>query len=273
MRWDERHRLIRQPAVAGSFYPSDSDRLRASVEGMMAAAPVREPVGEPRLLIVPHAGYIYSGPVAATAYRLLDPGTRRLVVVGPSHFVGFAGLATPGVEGLATPLGVVPVDAQLTATVESHHSVAPNRTAHAREHSIEVQLPFLQVLLEEITVLALLTGSVDPTIVAEVLEDLVSSGEVIALVSSDLSHYLEYQTARERDERTARAIVARQFEDLAFGDACGLTGVQAALLVARRKGWECSLLDLRSSGDTAGGLDSVVGYGSFAIGPGGGRPA
>ena len=193
-------------------------------------------------------------------------------MIGPSHFAGFLGLATPGAEGLATPLGIVPVDDQLTATVESHKSVAPNRGAHAREHSVEVQLPFLQVLLGEFTVLALLTGTVQAETLAGVLGDLISSDGVIALISSDLSHYLDYETARARDERTTRAILAGRPGELGQGDACGLVGIQAALILAEQKGWGCSLLDLRSSGDTAGGRDSVVGYGSFAIGPGGAGP-
>jgi AmmeMemoRadiSam system protein B len=259
----------RLPAVAGSFYPSDPQELRDSIGGLLTATPLPEAVVELRLLIVPHAGYAYSGPVAATAYRLLQAldGPRRVVVVGPSHFVHFFGLATPGVENFTTPLGVVPVDADLTARAEFHSSVGPNRTAHEREHSIEVQLPFLQVVLKEFTVVALLTGSVEPTTVAEVLGALMDDEGVVGLVSSDLSHYLDYDAARVRDERTARAMMEKRPEQLARGAACGRVGVQAALLLARQEGWVCSLLDLRSSGDTAGRRDVVVGYGAFAIGP------
>jgi AmmeMemoRadiSam system protein B len=262
-------RSIRSPAVAGAFYPADPKRLRMSLEGMLASARVPETGAGVRALIVPHAGYAFSGPVAATAYRLLQTRDRpdSLVVVGPSHFVGFPGMATAGVEGFATPLGVVPVDAQRTATAEDHAAVAPNRSAHAREHSIEVQLPFLQVLFDQIPILALLTGVVEPATVADTLQALMEADGVVVIVSSDLSHYLDYDTGRAQDARTARAIVGLQPEDLARDDACGLTGVQAALLVARRVGWKCSLLDLRSSGDTAGGRDTVVGYGSFVIGP------
>jgi len=262
-------RSIRSPAVAGSFYPSDPEELRTSIEGMLAKAAVPATNVEPRLFIVPHAGHIYSGPVAATAYRLLqsiDP-QRRLVVVGPSHFVTVAGLSTPGVDALATPLGVLAVDAELTAIAESHPAVAPHRRAHAREHSVEVQLPFLQVVLGQFTVLTLLTGTVVPETVAEVLGALMNVKGVVALISSDLSHYLDYDEARVHDARTARAILTLRPDDLAWGDACGLVGVQAAVLLARREGWDCSLLDLRSSGDTAGGHDAVVGYGSFVIGP------
>ncbi|MDH3260563.1 MAG: AmmeMemoRadiSam system protein B [Acidimicrobiia bacterium] len=260
---------IRSPAVAGTFYPSDPEELRLSVDGMLAAATVPETAVTARILIVPHAGYVYSGPVAATAYRLMQTAAcpRRLVVVGPSHFVAFTGLATPGVEGLATPLGVVPVDAELTAIAESRAAAAPNRAAHVREHSVEVQLPFLQEVLGQFAVLALLTGAVEPETVAEVLGELMKAEGVVAVISSDLSHYLDYNAALAQDARTARAIVALHPDDLGRDDACGLVGVQAVLQLARKEGWKCSLLDLRSSGDTAGGRDAVVGYGSFVIGP------
>lgn len=270
MRLDHFRGSVRSPAVAGSFYPSDSGELRASVHEMLEAATVPEAQIKGRLLIVPHAGYRYSGPIAATAYRFLQTPARprRVVVLGPSHFVVFPGLATPGTEYLSTPLGIVAADAELTATAGALPTVAPNRVAHAREHSVEVQLPFLQVVLGEFSVLSLLTGTVEPETVAGLLDALIEDEDVLAVISSDLSHYLEYDAARTHDVQTARAIVALRPQDLAWGDACGLTGVQAALLVAGRRGWECSLLDLRSSGDTAGDRASVVGYGSFVIGPG-----
>jgi AmmeMemoRadiSam system protein B len=207
--------------------------------------------------------------VAATAYRLLQTQERpeRLVLVGPSHFVGFPGMATSAVEGFATPLGVVPVDAGLTVAAENQVAVAPNASAHAREHSVEVQLPFLQMLFGEIPVLALLTGIVEPATVADTLTALGETEGMVVIISSDLSHYLDYDTARLRDVRSARAIVDLQPDQLGRDDACGLTGVQAGLLLALQQGWTCSMLDLRSSGDTAGRRDSVVGYGSFVIGP------
>ena len=262
-------RSVRSPAVAGTFYPADPEPLRLSLEGMLGSALLPETKTGVRALIVPHAGYVFSGPVAATAYRLLQTQERphRVVVVGPSHFVGFPGMATAGVEGLATPLGVLPVDAELTATAEDQTAVAPNRSAHAHEHSVEVQLPFLQALFDEIPVLALLTGVVEPATVADTLWALMKAEGVIVVISSDLSHYLDYDAGRSRDARTARAVVGLRPDELALDDACGLTGVQAALLLARRLGWKCSLLDLRSSGDTAGGREAVVGYGSFVIGP------
>jgi AmmeMemoRadiSam system protein B len=260
---------IRQPAVDGSFYPSDPNVLRRTVEDLVQKAVVPATRVEPRLLIVPHAGYVYSGPVAATAYRLLQSGKSpaRLVAVGPSHFVEFAGLATPGSEKLATPLGVIPVDEGLLAVAGEHPDVAPGRTAHAREHSLEVQLPFLQVVLESFALLPLLTGAVEPATVADVLGSVMKAEGVFGIISSDLSHYLDYDTARARDRLTAAAIIEQRAAQLSWGDACGLIGIQAALLLSQREGWECEQLDLRSSGDTAGDRERVVGYGSFVIGP------
>lgn len=260
---------IRQPAVAGSFYPSDPYDLRQMVEGLVRKAVAPETEVEPRLFIVPHAGYIYSGPVAATAYRLLQSvkPPEGLVAIGPSHFAEFAGLATPGVEYLATPLGTVPVDAGLREVAETDPSVVRHAPAHAREHSLEVQLPFLQIVLEGIAVLPLLTGTVEPAAVADVLGSVMAEDGVMGMISSDLSHYLDYETARTRDAATCAAILDKRPDRLSWGDACGLVGIQAALLLAQRQGWDCALLDLRSSGDTAGDRDRVVGYGSFLIGP------
>ncbi|GMQ94144.1 MAG: AmmeMemoRadiSam system protein B [Acidimicrobiia bacterium] len=261
---------IRPAAVAGEFYPADPRELRACVKRRLSAEPSTEISIRPTMLIVPHAGYVYSGPIAAYAYRLLKATTglaRRVVLLGPSHFAVFAGLATPGAEALATPLGLVPVDRELTSTAEAFAVVAPGPAAHAREHSLEVQLPFLQVALGEFTTLALVTGDVAPEAVAEVLDQAIDAPGVIGVISSDLSHYLDYDTARRRDARTAEAITGLRPEDLARDDACGRIAVQAALLLAKRRGWSCRLLALGNSGDTAGSLDRVVGYGAFAVGP------
>jgi AmmeMemoRadiSam system protein B len=225
---------------------------------------------DPRLLIAPHAGYIYSGPVAACGYRLLRAMSRprhRVVLVGPSHFVAVSGLATAGVSEFETPLGLVSVDGDLSAAAEAHAVVTAVPRAHAREHSLEVQLPFLQRALGEFTVLPLLTGEVDPKAVAVVLDEALDSDGVMVVISTDLSHYLDAASARHRDAATADAVIELRPQDLGWDDACGRTGLRAALLVARNRGWECRLLDLRNSGDTAGPSDHVVGYGAFAAGP------
>lgn len=261
---------VRPASVAGVFYPADPHELRSSIERLLTAEPPPDIGIRPTMFIVPHAGYVYSGPIAARAYRMLEARTdavRRVVVVGPSHFVRFAGLATPGVDALATPLGLVPVDRELTSTAETLAVVAPDPATHAREHSVEVQLPFLQVVLGEFTTLALVTGDVTPEDVADVLDHTISAPGVIGVISSDLSHYLDYDTARRRDAATAEAITDLRPDDLARNDACGRTAVHAALRLAQRRGWSCRQLALGNSGDTAGSLDRVVGYGAFAIGP------
>ena len=262
---------IRPAAVAGTFYPANPHRLREVVKGLLAAEPPMETAVGIRLLIVPHAGYIYSGPIAAAAYRLLaatPPPAPRVVLLGPSHFVRFTGLAAPGVDALQTPLGAVEVDTTLAALASGHPIVVAEPAAHAREHSLEVQLPFLQVALGEFTALPLATGEVTAEAAAEVLDALLEDPGVLGVVSSDLSHYLDDATARRRDAKAAQAIVERRPEDLAPGDACGCAAVQACLLVARRRNWQCHLLALGNSGDTSGPRERVVGYGSFVVGPG-----
>jgi len=260
-------RRVRPAAVAGAFYPSDPARLRAEVAGLLGAAPA---VGSapPAALIVPHAGYVYSGPVAATAYSLLARtrrGVRRVVAFGPAHFAPLEGLALPGAAALATPLGEVPTDVEAEARAGRYPGVGVSPTAHAREHCLEVQLPFLQVVLAEPAVAALLWGQTDPEQVAPLMEEFLGEEGTLVLVSSDLSHYLPYEEAYRRDRDTADAIVRLDPEALTYDSACGLVGVQALLLAARRRGLAATCLDLRNSGDTAGDRRQVVGYGSFAF--------
>ncbi len=263
---------VRPPAVAGAFYPADPDELTGTVRRLLTAASPPEVDVDPKILIVPHAGYVYSGPVAATAYRLLeDEETRdrfdRVALVGPSHFVRFVGVATPAVDALDTPLGRIPTDSELTSAAHGFDVTVAYPEAHAREHSLEVQLPFLQVVLDGFSLLALATGDVAPEAAAGVLDQAVSVPGVLGVVSSDLSHYLDHRSARRRDAATADAITRLRPYDLTWDDACGRTAVQAALLVASWRGWRCRLLDLRTSGDTAGPRDRVVGYGAFVLGP------
>jgi AmmeMemoRadiSam system protein B len=258
---------VRPPAVAGTFYPADPGELAAVVDRLLADADPPPLDIEPTLLVVPHAGYVYSGPVAATAFRLVGTADRRFVMVGPSHFVAVAGMATAAATGLATPLGVVAVDDELSAVAEARHGVAPLATAHAREHSLEVQLPFLQRTAGRASVLPLLTGDAAADRVADVLEDALDLAGVKAIVSTDLSHYLDSATARHRDAATAAAVVEMRPDAIGRDDACGATGLRAAVITAARRHWEFRLLDLRNSGDTAGPTDRVVGYGAFAAGP------
>ncbi|MEA2024530.1 MAG: AmmeMemoRadiSam system protein B [Actinomycetota bacterium] len=258
---------VRPPAVAGAFYPGNRDRLESDVRGYLAAAESVEVDFGLRILIVPHAGYVYSGPVAATGYQLLEDrdDLRRIVMLGPSHYVWFSGLTLPGVDYLETPLGDVAVDGPGAAAVLKSPLVVDSPVAHEREHCLEVQLPFLQIVAPGTPVVPLLTGDVDPADVADVVDPLLDD-ETLLLVSSDLSHYHDYNTARRLDAETVQAI--EQFDPAALGreSACGRTGIQAALHIANRRGYRMRTLDVRNSGDTAGPHDRVVGYGTFALG-------
>jgi len=258
---------VRPAAVAGAFYPADPARLRAEVAALLpAVASAAAP--PPAALIVPHAGYPYSGPVAATAYALAAhtrPGLHRVVMFGPSHFARVDGLALPGATALATPLGEVPVDEEAEERAARYPGVGISPEAHGPEHSLEVQLPFLQVVFPDAAVVALLCGQVDPGKVAPVMEEFLGEEGTLVVVSSDLSHYLPYEEARRRDRATAAAVERLEPEALGYDDACGLIGVQALLLSARRQGRRAVCLDLRNSGDTAGDRRRVVGYGAFCV--------
>jgi AmmeMemoRadiSam system protein B len=258
---------VRPPAVAGSFYPAGPEALRAEVAQHLDGAATVDVSFPLRILIVPHAGYVYSGPVAATGYQMLLGSRRikRVIAVGPSHYVRFTGLALPGVDELETPLGRVAVDPTLVDQVTESALVADSPTAHSREHSLEVQLPFLQTVLPGVPVLPLLTGSVDPAAGADIIEPVLDQSTLL-LVSSDLSHYHDATTARHLDEATAEHIVQLDPDFIGWESACGRIGVQIAMHIARRRSYRVEVLDLRNSADTAGSPDRVVGYGTFALG-------
>lgn len=258
---------VRPPAVAGMFYQGDPHLLEAEVRGYLAAAESATLEFPLRMLIVPHAGHAYSGPVAAKGYRLLAGSTwwKRIVMLGPSHFAPFSGLALPGAAYFETPLGQVAVDEAGVATLLEDPLVTESPSAHRREHCLEVQLPFLQVVAPGVPVVPVLTGAIDAADAAQVVAPLLDE-ETLLLVSSDLSHYRDAATARRLDARTAAAIANLQSDLLDYESACGRTGIQVALLIAQQRGYRATLLDLRNSGDTAGPPDRVVGYGTFAIG-------
>ena len=257
----------RSAAVAGSFYPAEPDALLEGVGRLLHNAAVPPLHVQPRMLISPHAGHQYSGPVAGTGFKSLDEQALRAPVglIGPSHFVAVPGMTLPKATTFATPLGSVAVDARLRNVVALIPGVHRSDQGHLQEHSLEVQLPFLQVLNPGLAFLPLVTGD-DSTDAAAVIDAILAEGSLV-VISSDLSHYLDYRGARRQDARTAQLIVDLEPDRLAWPDACGLVGIHGALIVARRRGWSCQLLDLRSSGDTAGGHDRVVGYGSFILGP------
>lgn len=260
---------IRPAAVADMFYPGRATVLARDVSDMLDEA--RDRPGSagslPKALIVPHAGYVYSGPVAATAYARLKAGRgviSRVVLLGPVHRVPVRGLALPGADAFATPLGTVPVDTEAAAALRNLPQVVVSAPAHALEHSLEVQLPFLQTVLGDFRLLPLAVGDASAQQVAQVLELLWGGEETLIVVSSDLSHYLPYDTAKQVDAETARRILDLSV-DIRHEEACGGTPVNGLLLAARRHGLSPELLDLRNSGDTAGDRGRVVGYAAFAF--------
>lgn len=256
---------VRPAAVAGMFYPEDRDELDAMVRGMLAGARVSAP-GRPKAIIAPHAGYIYSGPVAASAYACIKPFAKeihRVILIGPSHRVRLQGIAISAAEAFATPLGRVPVDDAAAGEIISLPQVARLEPPHAEEHCLEVHLPFLQEVLGSFSIVPMVVGSAEAEQVAEVLDRLWGGPETLIVVSSDLSHYLDYETARRLDAATTRAIETLAPAEIGYEQACGRVPVAGLLAVARRRGLAVSTLDLRNSGDTAGDRRRVVGYGAW----------
>jgi len=259
----------RTPAVAGSFYPASPQRLAAQVRDYLAAAGheiAAQPV--PKALIVPHAGYVYSGPIAGSAYARLAPVRNRIervVLLGPAHRTALEGLGVSAADAFETPLGEIPLDAELRERVLALPQVTLRSDAHAQEHSLEVQLPFLQSVLGAFSLLPLVVGDAAPTEVDEVLELVWGGDETLLVVSSDLSHYHAYAVAQRMDAATTRAIETLRPEQIGYEDACGRIPIQGLLLAARRHGLRPETLDVRNSGDTAGPRDAVVGYGAFAF--------
>lgn len=259
---------VRPPAVAGLFYPAAAAELRREVEAMLAAAePAARAKPVPKAIIAPHAGYIYSGPVAAAAYARLAPARdliKRVVLLGPVHRVAIRGLALPAASMLATPLGNLMVDAKAHAALSLLPQVCVNGAAHAEEHSLEVHLPFLQSVLAGFTVVPLAVGDASAEEVAQVIDTLWGGAETLIVVSSDLSHYLNYAEAQALDRATAQAILDMR-SDVTHTQACGSTPVNGLALAARRHHLTPDLIDLRNSGDTAGDRQRVVGYGAFVF--------
>jgi AmmeMemoRadiSam system protein B len=258
---------VRPAAVAGLFYPASSDELRPMVQGFLHKAVLSEPGYSPKALIAPHAGFVYSGPVAGSAFRCFETEAeviRRIVLVGPAHRFPVRGLALPGQEVFETPLGTVPVDRDLVEKISDMPQVSTNMAAHAPEHSLEVELPFLQVVLESFSVLPLLVSQVGAEDVAEVLDRVWGGQETRIVISSDLSHYLSYEAAQDVDRDTSRQVVDLRLP-IEEHRACGAVAINGLLAVARHRGLAPRLLDLRNSGDTAGDRLRVVGYGSFSF--------
>lgn len=259
---------VRPTAVAGAFYPADPVQLRLLVDWCLTEGiPPPKLSKRLRALIVPHAGYVYSGPVAGHGYAQLVPLRgliRRVLLLGPAHYVPVTGMALPGVDAFATPLGPVQLDWRARDLLLQAPNTVVDDAAHEPEHSLEVQLPFLQRALGDVEVLPIIVGRARPGEVADMLEPWVDDPAVVVVVSSDLSHYLDYSVATARDAATAKAIVERRWSVIADDDACGARPVRGLLELAVRHDLDIHVLDLRNSGDTAGGRDRVVGYGAFA---------
>jgi len=259
-------KTVKQPAVAGTFYPAEPETLHRQVRQFIdAAGHVTDTT--PRALIAPHAGYIYSGPVAGSAYAaLLNANSiQRVILLAPAHRVAFRGIAYSSATHFETPLGLIPVDREVLDNIARLPAVQLNDAAFRDEHSIEVQLPFLQEILSDFKIIPLLVGDASAQQVAEILEQTWDAQENLIVISSDLSHYLDYETATEMDRKTSRAIEALAPEALTYHSACGRTPVSGLLLVAKKHGLKASMLDLRNSGDTAGTRDRVVGYGAYVF--------
>jgi AmmeMemoRadiSam system protein B len=264
--------ISRREAVAGSFYPEDPAVLTAVVEVFLAEAVGRAPDRPVKAIIAPHAGYISSGPVMAEAYAALEPRAQtitRVVVLGPAHYVPFTGIAAPTTVFFRTPLGSIHIDRKALKAIGELPQVVTFDQPHVPEHSLEVQIPFLQVVLGAIKIVPLVVGRARPAEVAEVLERLWGGAETLIVVSSDLSHYLDYETARRRDARTAAAIESLDVSGLGPEDACGYLPIAGLVEAARSRAMAVTQLDLRNSGDTAGPRDGVVGYGAWAFGEAG----
>ena len=259
---------VRAAAVAGTFYPGDRSTLRSAVREHLEAVSPRHREGRLiKALIAPHAGYLYSGPIAGSAFRLLEAERdciERVILLGPPHRFPVRGLALPGVDGFETPLGVVPVDDDLVGQIDDMPQVEVSRAAHAPEHSLEVELPFLQEALGEFSILPLLVGTEMPDEVAQVLDRVWGGPETRIVISSDLSHYLAYDLAQRIDRETTSKILALE-ASVSHRRACGADAVNGFLVAARRFGLEPELLDLRNSGDTAGDRSQVVGYAAVAF--------
>lgn len=258
--------VIRSPAVAGLFYPDDRHDLLEMVRGFLSGPALAVPA--PKALIAPHAGFLYSGPVAGTAFAQLQTvrdSITRVVLAGPSHRLAFPGIALSNARAFQTPLGPVPVDAEALECVLDQPEVTVFEPAHVQEHSLETHLPFLQVALKSFSIIPLVVGDATSDGVANVFERLWGGPETLICISSDLSHYHPYEQARRMDAATSHAIEHLHEAAVDAQHACGWLPVRGLILAAKKHGLTARALDVRNSGDTAGSRDQVVGYGAYAF--------
>ncbi len=259
--------LIRLPAVAGVFYPAQAEELRTVVQQFLQRCETTQ-IAVPKAFIAPHAGYVYSGNVAAMVYATIQSVRhliKKVILLGPSHRIALKGLAVPIAQYFATPLGKVTVDIESRDICLTLSQVTVSEQAHLYEHSLEVQLPFLQEILADFTLLPLVVGHATPLEVSEVLEKMWGNDETIIIVSSDLSHYHDSQTAQRLDQLTSQAIENLQPEHIAYEQACGRNAINGLLVSARQRKMRAHTIHLCNSGDTAGSKDRVVGYGAYVF--------
>ncbi|WAR43922.1 AmmeMemoRadiSam system protein B [Methylomonas rapida] len=258
--------MNRAPAVAGSFYPADPTTLSRMMADFLRQA---RPDGKaPKAIIAPHAGYIYSGPIAASAYARLNSvreSISRVVLIGPSHRVAFQGLAVSSADTFTTPLGSIEIDKEAIESLQSLRFVGYLEQAHALEHSLEVHLPFLQQVLSHFKLVPIVAGDASPSQVSQVIEKLWGGDETLIVISSDLSHYHDYSTAQRLDKHTSELIEHLDYQHLSSEQACGKVPVSGLLKVLQDKSLKIKNIDLRNSGDTAGDKYRVVGYGAYVV--------
>lgn len=256
---------VKQPCVAGYFYPADKAELVKTLNTLLETTHIND-ISTPKAIIAPHAGYIYSGPIAATIYKTLLPlkdKINRVILLGPAHRVLFNGIAVTSVDYFATPLGNIPIDTDCIRSIANLPGVMAFEQAYDMEHSLEVQLPFLQTILTSFKLVPCVVGNANPNDVANLLLNLWGGEETLIVISSDLSHYHNYSTAQALDLATTQAIINLKAQEITTNKACGCLPVQGLLLAAERMNLHAQVLDLRNSGDTAGDKNRVVGYGAY----------
>jgi AmmeMemoRadiSam system protein B len=260
---------IRKPAVAGAFYPGDKEALEAMIQESMNAAVDKEIKGDVKGIVVPHAGYIYSGVVAAAGFKLLQKVNQKkkwkVLLLGPSHFVAFHGAVAPEVQYWETPLGFVPVKSILDEIGKSE-LIGAAEEVFLEEHSLEVEVPFLQTILKKWTLYPLCLGEINPKNLAEEIKDFAKADDVLIVVSSDLSHYYPYIDATVLDDNANKFIPVKAIAEVQDRvEACGVKGILTLMHLANMFGWEGHFIDYKNSGDTAGDKSQVVGYGCYAF--------
>lgn len=257
--------MVIYPCVAGKFYPENPETLRKNILEMLKGVEDKKGLPIPKAIVAPHAGYIYSGPIAASAYACLSKAKKqitRVVILAPAHQYPLEGIATTSAEGYLTPLGQINIGQEIIASLNLPYINIVDEAFHL-EHSLEVQLPFLQSVLENFSLVPFLVGQVIPHQIEKLLEEIWDGANTLIVISSDLSHYYPYKTAQTMDHKISQAIIDLDPEGFAYDNACGAVSIKGLLMIAPKKNLHAHTIDLRNSGDTAGSKDSVVGYGAF----------